>query len=157
MTYSVKEIYYTLQGEGARAGRPAVRQDWPGIAMTERLGLIGLPLDANSSYLAGCAGGPAAIRGALYSPSGNAANEAGFEVVHRLDMRVEPGPVRRVAPVLAVQICFGEKGVFAAGDVVLQQPVGQDHVPPHELEKVPDPDLVQVASSGRGDGHLRHQ
>lgn len=24
MTYSVKEIYYTLQGEGARAGRPAV-------------------------------------------------------------------------------------------------------------------------------------
>lgn len=24
MTYSVKEIFYTLQGEGARAGRPAV-------------------------------------------------------------------------------------------------------------------------------------
>ena len=24
MTYSVKEIYYTLQGEGARTGRPAV-------------------------------------------------------------------------------------------------------------------------------------
>ncbi|MEQ9561118.1 MAG: 7-carboxy-7-deazaguanine synthase, partial [Woeseiaceae bacterium] len=24
MTYSVKEIYYTLQGEGAHAGRPAV-------------------------------------------------------------------------------------------------------------------------------------
>src|SRR6516225_1571731 len=24
MTYRVKEIYYTLQGEGARAGRPAV-------------------------------------------------------------------------------------------------------------------------------------
>ena len=24
MTYSVKEIYYTLQGEGARAGRAAV-------------------------------------------------------------------------------------------------------------------------------------
>src|SRR5260370_9957858 len=24
MTYSVKEIYYTLQGEGANAGRPAV-------------------------------------------------------------------------------------------------------------------------------------
>ena len=24
MTYSVKEIFYTLQGEGAHAGRPAV-------------------------------------------------------------------------------------------------------------------------------------
>jgi organic radical activating enzyme len=24
MTYSVKEIYYTLQGEGAHTGRPAV-------------------------------------------------------------------------------------------------------------------------------------
>jgi organic radical activating enzyme len=24
MTYSVKEIFYTLQGEGGRAGRPAV-------------------------------------------------------------------------------------------------------------------------------------
>ncbi len=24
MTYSVKEIYYTLQGEGAQTGRPAV-------------------------------------------------------------------------------------------------------------------------------------
>src|SRR5215467_13654024 len=24
MTYQVKEIYYTLQGEGARAGRPSV-------------------------------------------------------------------------------------------------------------------------------------
>ncbi|MGB8852304.1 MAG: 7-carboxy-7-deazaguanine synthase, partial [Pirellulales bacterium] len=24
MTYSVKEIFYTLQGEGAQAGRPAV-------------------------------------------------------------------------------------------------------------------------------------
>jgi 7-carboxy-7-deazaguanine synthase len=24
MTYSVKEIYYTLQGEGTHAGRPAV-------------------------------------------------------------------------------------------------------------------------------------
>ena len=24
MTYSIKEIFYTLQGEGAHAGRPAV-------------------------------------------------------------------------------------------------------------------------------------
>jgi 7-carboxy-7-deazaguanine synthase len=24
MTYSIKEIFYTLQGEGANAGRPAV-------------------------------------------------------------------------------------------------------------------------------------
>ena len=53
--------------------------------MAERLGMLGLPLDANSSHRAGCAGGPAAIRGALFSTSGNAATEAGVEVVGLLD------------------------------------------------------------------------
>ena len=37
MTYSVKEIFYTLQGEGARAGRPAGFQAaicGPGVSRT---------------------------------------------------------------------------------------------------------------------------
>jgi len=30
MSYSVKEIFFTLQGEGAQAGRPAVFNLWSG-------------------------------------------------------------------------------------------------------------------------------
>jgi len=48
------------------------------------LALLGLPLDANSSHLFGCAGGPAAIRKALRSGSGNDATERGIDVVTAL-------------------------------------------------------------------------
>ncbi len=47
--------------------------------------LLGVPLDANSSHMFGCAAGPAAIRAALHSGSGNASTERGNEVVDRLD------------------------------------------------------------------------
>lgn len=50
-----------------------------------RLSLLGVPLDANSSHLTGAAGGPAAIRAAMRSGSGNDATESGFEVVPLLD------------------------------------------------------------------------
>ena len=36
MTYSVKEIFYTLQGEGANAGRPAVFCRFSGLQPVER-------------------------------------------------------------------------------------------------------------------------
>lgn len=45
------------------------------------IALVGIPLDANSSYLFGCADGPAAIRRALRSGSGNDADERGEDVV----------------------------------------------------------------------------
>ncbi len=49
------------------------------------LALIGLGVDANSSHLFGAADGPAAIRAALHSGSGNSSNEAGHEVVASID------------------------------------------------------------------------
>ncbi len=51
----------------------------------ERLALLGIPLDANSSHLPGCAGGPDSIRAALNSESGNDSTERGVAVVGRLD------------------------------------------------------------------------
>ncbi len=51
----------------------------------ESITLLGIPLDANSSFLSGCAHGPAAIRAALASHSGNEATEASFDVVPLID------------------------------------------------------------------------
>ena len=45
-----------------------------------RIALIGLPSDANSSFLRGAAAAPALIRAALFSPHGNSAAENGFEL-----------------------------------------------------------------------------
>jgi arginase len=47
--------------------------------------LLGIPLDANSSHRFGCAEGPAAIRAALHSGSGNSSTERGHEVLSHLD------------------------------------------------------------------------
>ena len=38
MTYSVKEVFYTLQGEGANTGGPAVFCRFPGCNLWSRLG-----------------------------------------------------------------------------------------------------------------------
>jgi arginase len=46
--------------------------------------VLGIPWDANSSYLHGCAAGPEAIRSALHSGSGNNATEHGMSVVPEL-------------------------------------------------------------------------
>jgi agmatinase len=45
-----------------------------------RVQLIGLPHDANSSFLRGAAGGPAAIRRALFSDSANPFTETGYDL-----------------------------------------------------------------------------
>lgn len=52
---------------------------------TEPISLLGIPLDANSSFLPGCALGPEAIRASLHSTSGNDANEASVHVTPLLD------------------------------------------------------------------------
>ncbi|MEL7208236.1 MAG: agmatinase family protein [Actinomycetota bacterium] len=51
----------------------------------QRIGVLGIPVDANSSHLRGCAAGPGAIRAALHSGSGNDVTEHGVTVVPRLD------------------------------------------------------------------------
>lgn len=49
------------------------------------ISLLGVPLDANSSHLVGAAAGPAALRAALHSGSGNDSTESSVEVVPLLD------------------------------------------------------------------------
>jgi len=49
------------------------------------ISLLGIPIDANSSFMFGCAGGPDAIRAALRSDSGNDATEASVDVVPLID------------------------------------------------------------------------
>ena len=49
------------------------------------ISLLAVPIDANSSFMFGCAQGPAAIRAALRSTSGNDANEASVSVTPLLD------------------------------------------------------------------------
>ena len=52
---------------------------------TTRISMMGVPLDANSSFLRGCAEAPAAVRAALHSGSANAATEAGLDIVPLID------------------------------------------------------------------------
>jgi arginase len=47
--------------------------------------VLGIPLDANSSHLPGCAEGPTAIRGALHSGSGNYVSEHGVDLASAWD------------------------------------------------------------------------
>ncbi len=49
------------------------------------ISLLGIPIDANSSHLVGTADGPAAIRAALHSGSGNHSTESSMVVVPHLD------------------------------------------------------------------------
>jgi agmatinase len=49
--------------------------------------VLGIPIDANSSYLPGCAAGPGAIRAALHSGSGNSVTEHGVRVKAAWDDR----------------------------------------------------------------------
>ena len=52
MTYSVKEIYYTLQGEGAQTGRPAVFLRFAGHAKSADNGLTAYLVQAQSPTIA---------------------------------------------------------------------------------------------------------
>ena len=71
------------------------------------ISLLGLPLDANSSFMFGCAQGPTAIRRALSSTSGNGANEASVDVTPLLD---DLGDVAVV----------NERGSYADADIITE-------------------------------------
>ncbi|MGI9600852.1 MAG: agmatinase [Acidimicrobiales bacterium] len=51
----------------------------------ESVALVGIPIDANSSHRFGAEAGPAAIRGALHSGSGNQFTEHGVDALAALD------------------------------------------------------------------------
>ena len=122
--------------------------------MAERLGMLGLPLDANSSHRAGCAGGPAAIRGALFSTSGNAATEAGVEVVGLLDdlgdldLANEPASVDdadRITTEIQRHIERGRRLIALGGDHSVTFPILRAHAmagsPPTVVQVDAHPDL----------------
>lgn len=94
--------------------------------------LLGLPLDANSSFLFGCARGPAAIRAALRSTSGNDANEASVHVTPLLDdlgdvaVDNERGSVADADAITAAvdeQLAAGRQIISLGGDHSVTYPI----------------------------------
>lgn len=102
----------------------------------ERLGLLGIPLDANSSHLRGCAAGPAAVRSALTSGSANDSTERGIEVVGRLDdlgdvpVDNETGSTADADAITAAvlrEIASGRRLISVGGDHSITYPILRAH------------------------------
>jgi len=96
-----------------------------------RVVLLGVPSDANSSYLRGCAAAPAAIRAALWSESTNSWTETGIDLA-RAELLADAGDVDLGAePEDFGAIERAVEGHVAAGDHVLA--LGGDHAVTHPL------------------------
>ncbi len=100
--------------------------------MTEPISLVGVPLDANSSHLRGAAAGPAAIRAAMHSGSGNHATEASVEVVPLLDdigdlaISNEVGSTDdadAITVAIAEQLAAGRQVITVGGDHSITFPI----------------------------------
>lgn len=100
--------------------------------MTEPISLLGVPLDANSSHLLGAAAGPAAIRAALHSGSGNHATEASVDVVPFLDdlgdieVANEVGSTSdadAITSAIASQLASGRQVITIGGDHSITFPI----------------------------------
>ncbi len=94
--------------------------------------LLGLPLDANSSHLFGAAAGPASIRAALHSGSGNDSTESSVEVVPLLDdvgdveIANERGSVAdadAITAAVAAQLEAGRQVISMGGDHSVTFPI----------------------------------
>ncbi|MGB0113595.1 MAG: agmatinase [Ilumatobacteraceae bacterium] len=94
--------------------------------------LLGVPWDANSSYRFGCAAGPAAIRTALHSGSGNHATEHGLDVVSSLadlgdlDLANELGSAADADAITAAidaQLTAGTRVISLGGDHAVTYPI----------------------------------
>jgi agmatinase len=101
-------------------------------ATTRPISLLGVPLDANSSHLTGAAAGPAAIRGALRSGSGNDSTEAGRPVVPLLDdvgdvaIANETGSVtdrEAIETAVGAELARGRQVIVLGGDHSITFPV----------------------------------
>ncbi|MGA9277540.1 agmatinase family protein [Ilumatobacter sp.] len=99
---------------------------------TEPISLLGIPLDANSSFMFGCAGGPAAIRAALHSTSGNDATEASVNVTPQLDdlgdlgITNEPGSrgdADVITTAVRAQVAAGRQIISLGGDHSVTFPI----------------------------------
>lgn len=106
------------------------RQDGP--VTTEPISLLGIPLDANSSFMFGCAGGPDAIRAALHSESGNDATEASLAVTPLLDdigdvaianERASRADADAITALVAEQLDAGRQVISIGGDHSVTYPI----------------------------------
>lgn len=110
------------------------------------ISLLGVPLDANSSYLRGAAGGPSAIRAALHSESHNSSSEASVEVLTHLDDRGDvaianqPGSqvdADAISAAVEAELATGRQTITLGGDHSITYPIlrafGRHH---HDLTVV---------------------
>jgi len=93
--------------------------------------LLGLPTDANSSYLRGPAKAPAKIRAALFSDMGNAASESGAEIGREIKL-VDAGDVAltggaeddaRIEAAVTQALAAGHVPISLGGDHAVTYPV----------------------------------
>jgi len=97
--------------------------------MTNQIALIGAPLDCNSSFLRGCAGGPAAMRAALASPSANSFAENGIDIAPHVvdvgDLALSNAPADKdtICDAVARQVAMGRRVVTMGGDHSITWPV----------------------------------
>lgn len=93
------------------------------------IALIGLPTDRGSSFLRGCAGGPAAIRAALHGGSSNLFAENGVDVGAALvdagDLPLDgtPGEIDAITAGVAAQLVLGHDVIALGGDHAVTYPV----------------------------------
>ena len=95
--------------------------------------LLGLPFDANSSFLRGAAQAPPLIREALYSPSSTLFTESGLDlgapgrIMDAGDLNVsdEPGPLAPVRDAVAELLEKGARVISLGGDHSVSYPVLQ--------------------------------
>jgi arginase len=104
------------------------------MAMTETtpISLVGIAIDANSSHLFGAAAGPAAIRAALRSGSGNHSTERSVDVIEHLDdlgdieVSNERGSVADADAITAAidrQLSVGRQVITLGGDHSITFPI----------------------------------
>lgn len=93
------------------------------------IALLGLPTDRGSSYLRGCAGGPAAIRRALHCGSSNLFAENGVDVGGALidagDVALDgtAAEIEAIASGVAAQLASGHQVIALGGDHAVTYPV----------------------------------
>jgi len=94
----------------------------------DRVALLGIPVDVNSSFLRGAAGAPARIREALASAAGNAYSENGTDTSAVLEDRGDLEPQAKEPSIrAAVQRILedGSKPLLLGGDHSITDPIVQ--------------------------------
>ncbi len=124
--------------------------------------LLGVPNDANSSFLKGTAGAPPAIRQALHSPSSNLSTESGLDLGEELASGerlrdagdLPPGvPFPAIEEAVAEILEHGERVLALGGDHAIAYPIlrayGRRHERLNLLQLDAHPDLYDQLDGNR--------